>query len=96
MGYEFSQFMMGANTLGLLLLSLFFFRFWRRTGDELFATFGWVFVLLAINQALVALFAQENEEHSMIHLVRLAAFLLLIAAIVRKNTAEGSAHKSPG
>lgn len=82
----FGAFLMGADTMGFLIASLFFLRFWKRTRDALFAAFSFAFFLLALNQALVALSGIPREEQSLFYLLRLAAFTLLIVAIVRKNT----------
>jgi hypothetical protein len=78
-------FIMGANALGFLVAALFFLRFWRRTRDLLFAAFSVAFFLMATNQALVALSGIPREEQAAIYLLRLAAFSLLIVAIVGKN-----------
>ena len=75
----------GMITMGFLLAALFFFRFWRRTRDLLFATFGTAFLLLALNQAVVALALLPREEQPYAYLLRLVAFGLLIVAIIRKN-----------
>jgi hypothetical protein len=72
-------------TMGFLVASLFFFRFWRRTGDWLFVAFGIAFLLFALNQAVVVLAGIPREEQSLIYLLRLAGFALLVAAIIGKN-----------
>lgn len=79
----------GLITMGFLVASLFFARFWRRTGDDLFAAFAAAFLLLALNQALAVLLDLEREELGWIYLLRLAAFVLIILAIVRKNWRSG-------
>jgi hypothetical protein len=78
-------FLSGAVTLGFLVALLFFFRFWRRTGDSLFAAFAAAFGLLGLNQALLVLADIPAEERSWLYLLRLAAFLLIIVAIAQKN-----------
>ena len=80
-----SSFLSGLITMGFVIASLFFFRFWKRTQDALFATFGFAFLLLALNQALIGLSDITGEERSLLYIPRLAAFALLIAAIVGKN-----------
>lgn len=80
-----SSFLSGLITMGFVIAALFFFRFWKRTHDTLFATFGLAFLLLAINQALIGLSDVSGEERSLLYLPRLAAFALLIAAIIGKN-----------
>jgi hypothetical protein len=80
-----SQFISGMITMGFLVAGLLFLRFWTRTRDMLFAAFAAAFVLLAANQALVALIDAPREERSWIYLLRIAAFGLIIAAVVWKN-----------
>jgi hypothetical protein len=84
MGTHF-EFIAGMITMGFLVASLFFLRFWRRTGDWLFIAFGIAFLLFALNQALVVLTGIPREEQSWIYLLRLAGFALLIVAIAGKN-----------
>ena len=87
-----TSFLSGLITMGLLIAALFFFRFWKRTRDALFITFGFAFLLLALNQALIGLSEVSGEERSLLYIPRLIAFTLLIAAIVGKNI--GSSRKS--
>lgn len=79
-------FLSGAITLGFLVAALFFLRFWRRTGDDLFVAFAFSFALLGLGQAVQALANIPEEERSYIYLIRLAAFLIILAAIIRKNS----------
>jgi hypothetical protein len=83
---DLSAFIGGATTFGFLVASLFFARFWRRTADGLFLAFAAAFALLGLNQALLILSGIPVEERSPLYLIRLAAFLLIIVAIVRKNS----------
>jgi hypothetical protein len=87
--YPIFQFVSGAITIGYVIAGLFFLRFWTRTRDGLFGAFACAFWLLALNQALVALAGIPREEHSWIYLLRLAAFTLIIIAIIRKNLRTG-------
>jgi hypothetical protein len=80
-----AAFLGGALTLGFLAASLFFLKFWRRTGDRLFLAFAAAFVLIAANQAAAVIFGVPGEDQSYIYLLRLAAFGLIILAILRKN-----------
>jgi hypothetical protein len=82
------DFLSGAITLGFLIAGLFFLRFWRRTRDSLFLAFAAAFVLLGLGQAIQALANIPQEERSYIFLIRLAAFTIILAAIVRKNRAR--------
>jgi len=78
-------FITGALTAGYLVAALFFVKFWRRTRDGLFATFAAAFVLMAINQAAPLAFAIPDERIAEVYLLRLAAFVLIILAVLRKN-----------
>jgi hypothetical protein len=80
-----ASFLSGLITMGFVIAALFFFRFWKRTQDGLFAIFGFAFLLLALNQALIGLSDVSGEERSLLYLPRLAAFGLLIVAVVTKN-----------
>lgn len=79
------SFLSGAVTCGFLIAGLFFFRFWKRTGDSLFGAFAAAFWLLGLNQALLVLINIPVEERSWLYLLRLAAFILILVAIVAKN-----------
>jgi hypothetical protein len=79
------QFTSGLITMGFLVSGLFFLRFWFTTRDQLFAAFAVAFWLLALNQAILGVADVPLEERSWIYLLRLAAFVLIIFAIVAKN-----------
>lgn len=84
---QLNAFLSGVSTAGFLVASLFFFNFWRRTADTLFVAFGLAFLLLAGNQGILTIAQLPAEHRSWVYLLRLAAFGLLIFAIVRKNLA---------
>lgn len=79
------DFLSGAITMGFAVASLFFLRFWKRTGDGLFASFAAAFLLLAIAQALLSFTDIAVEERSWLFLIRLAAFSLILISIWQKN-----------
>ncbi len=79
------DFLSGAVSLGFFVCALFFLRFWRRTKDGLFMAFALAFGLLGLGQAILALANIPTEERGSIYLIRLAAFALILIAIVRKN-----------
>jgi hypothetical protein len=79
------DFLSGAVTLGFVLCGLHFLGFWKRTRDSLFLAFACAFWLLGINQAILALADIPVEERSWVYLLRLAAFVLIIVAVVAKN-----------
>ena len=65
--------------------SLFFARFWRKTGDGFFGYFAAAFFLLSAQWILVAVIAPDRETRPLFYLMRAGAFLLIIFAIVVKN-----------
>jgi hypothetical protein len=79
------EFFTGVLAAGFLVSALFFLRFWSRSRDSLFLAFALAFTLLAIQQALVVFLGLPDEDRSWIYLLRLAAFLILIVAILGKN-----------
>lgn len=79
------SFTAGAIVFGYIVVGVFFLRFWRRTRDSLFAIFALAFFVLAANGTIVTLSGIEREALSWVYLIRAAAFMLIIAAIVRKN-----------
>ena len=83
-----ADFFSGMIAMGFAVCAVFFLRFWRRTRDSLFLVFSIAFLLLALNQALTTLLGLPLEERSWLYLLRLAAFLIIIGAIVRKNVGK--------
>jgi hypothetical protein len=79
------DFLSGAVTLGYLVSGLFFLRFWKKTRDSLFLAFAVAFWLMGLAQAILALGGMPVEERSWVYLIRLAAFILILAAIAKKN-----------
>jgi Family of unknown function (DUF5985) len=79
------DFLSGAVAFGFLVCALFFLRFWRRTRDQLFMAFALAFVLLGVGQGILALANIPVEERSYLFMIRLAAFALILLAILRKN-----------
>ena len=64
---------------------LFFFRFWRVSGDRLFAFFGAAFWVLALSWALLALINPADETRPYVYAIRLVAFVLMIVGMIDKN-----------
>lgn len=74
----------GALAMGLAVAGLFFLRFWRDTGDRLFALFATAFFLMAANRVELGLLeGLAGREHH--YWVRFAAFALILVAILDKN-----------
>lgn len=80
-------FLLGVIVSCSLAAALFFFKFWRHTRDPLFLAFGIAFLIEGLNRMLFLFIEHPNEGSPAIYIVRLLAFLLILAAIVRKNRA---------
>ena len=80
------DFLSGAVAFGFFVCGLFFLRYWSRSRDELFLIFALAFALLGLGQAILALANIPTEERGSLYLVRLAAFVLILVAIYRKNS----------
>lgn len=75
----------GALGAGFLIAALFFLRFWARTREALFLAFAGAFALMAVVQVSPVLLGLPQEERGGIYLIRLAAFILIIVAVLAKN-----------
>ncbi len=82
-----ATFLAGAIVAGFTVAGLFFLHFWRRTHDELFLAFTGAFWLLGLGQAMLTFSHVPWEERTWLYLLRLAAFVLILVAIWRKNRA---------
>jgi len=80
-----NAFLNGFITMACLANGLFFLRFWKNTGDRLFAMFAVSFWLLAFDQIVISVLRTSQVASPAQYLARLAAFVVLIAAIVEKN-----------
>ena len=79
-----NEFLLGMIVMACLVAGLFFLRFWRKTRDRLFAVFALAFWLLAVNWTLLAISGQ-SEPRSALYVIRLCAFLFILAGIADKN-----------
>lgn len=79
------DFLSGTVAMGFAACALFFLRFWKRTREGLFLAFSVAFLLFGLAQTILALGNIPTEERGSIYLIRLAAFLLILLAIYRKN-----------
>ena len=86
-----TQLVSGALLMGYLVAGLFFWRFWRTTSDRFFAIFALSFWLLAVQRFLVAASVSVFESDAYLYGIRLAAYLLILGAIVDKNRKARSA-----
>lgn len=77
-------FLAGATAMSFGLGGLFFLRFWTRSGERLFLAFAGAFWLLTL-QTLSAVFGISETPRGWTYLLRVAAYLLIIAAVLGRN-----------
>lgn len=80
-----SAFVAGLLVMGYAVCALFFARFWNETRDRLFLYFTAAFALLALQRVLLATIPLVPLDPSWYFLIRLSAYLLILAGIVDKN-----------
>lgn len=78
----------GALAMGFAAAGLFFLRFWRETRDRLFGLFAAAFWVMALNRFYATAGLEEDGARPLLYLLRLAAFVLILAAIADKNRAR--------
>jgi hypothetical protein len=84
---EVSLFISGMLATGYVVVATYFLRFWRQTGDRLFAFFAAAFALLFVQRVALALASHLVHDTAWYYLIRLLAFGLIIMAIADKNRA---------
>jgi hypothetical protein len=77
--------LIGGVATASLVVSLFFFRFWRATHDRFFLLFALSFLIDGINRALLPFVVGTNEDAPLYYVVRLISYGLILAAIILKN-----------
>jgi len=75
----------GALVTTYLVAGLFFLRFWAASRDRLFALFALAFGVLAVQRVALSLTQGSMEDQTIFYLMRLAAFIIIIIAIIDKN-----------
>jgi len=85
----------GATMVASAVIALFFFRFWRLTGDRLYLMFGSGFLTFALSRAILSVLEEDAEGRVFLYTLRLIAFALILAAIVDKNRAERPPPPAP-
>ena len=78
-------FFIGVIVVASLAAAMFFLRFWRESNDTLFLAFAIAFTMEGFNRARFLFEDKPNEGSPSIYLVRLVAFLIILAAILWKN-----------
>jgi hypothetical protein len=80
-----TEFVLGATAMGCLVAAVFFLRFWRDTHDRFFGLFALAFAAFAGNRIVLVAMDEADENRPLAYLVRLAAFVVILIAIVDKN-----------
>lgn len=75
----------GALMMSCLVTGFFFIRFWKKTYDRLFLIFSFSFFLLALERLVLGYMGTRNEPRPEIYCIRLAAFIMILIAIIDKN-----------
>ena len=83
-------FLVGVIATASVTAGVFFLKFWRDTRDSLFLAFAVSFIIEGLNRVTTLFLSRPNEGSPGIYLVRLLAYLLILAAIVRKNFGKSS------
>jgi len=78
-------FLLGVISASALTAGVFFLKFWRATRDSFFLAFAAAFIIEGLNRAAILLLARPSEGNAAIYLVRLLSYLLILAAILKKN-----------
>jgi hypothetical protein len=82
--------LMGAVAMASLVASVFFAKFWTKTGDRLFFYFCLAFAVDALTRSILAVTPVSSEEEPLYYMGRLLTFALIAAAIVQKNKRSGA------
>lgn len=83
-----NSFLSGAMMMGCWVASMFFLRFWRASSERLFLIFSISFGMMAVERVILELTDPLDEFRPYVYLIRLSAFLFLIAGIVMKNSSQ--------
>jgi len=77
--------LLGVIATTSITAAVFFLRFWKRTRDSLFLAFAVAFLIEGVNRIAVLEVERPNEGSPWTYVVRLIAFLIILAGILNKN-----------
>jgi uncharacterized membrane protein HdeD (DUF308 family) len=77
--------LLGVIATTSITAAIFFLRFWKRTHDSLFLAFAVAFLIEGVNRIAVLEVDRPNEGSPWTYVVRLIAFLIILAGILNKN-----------
>lgn len=75
----------GGIAVAFVMIGVCFVRFWRTTRTKLFLLFAIAFFLLTIERVVLVLVNPSNEFAPYLYMIRLAAFVVIIAGIIDQN-----------
>jgi len=78
-------FLNGAISMGFFVAGLYFLKFWRSTRDRLFLFFAAAFFILMTERIARGVMEIKTEWAPYVYGIRLAAFVLILIAILDKN-----------
>ena len=89
-----NPFLWGVLTALTTVATAFFWKFWRRTNDRLFAAIAASFAVLALHWMVLGLSNPSRETRQYLYLPRFVAFGLIAWGVIRKNR-EPPANRGP-
>lgn len=78
-------FMWGVLATGCLMVAIFFVHYWRSSRERLFVYFSAAFGLMTVQWVASALSGTDEEHHAYLLILRILAFICIIAGIVDRN-----------
>jgi hypothetical protein len=90
-----NEILLGAVSIGSLVIGMFFVRFWLRSRDRFFLLFALAFLIEAVNRFLLGASGALREEAPAYYIVRIIAYGLILFAIVDKNRAAPKRPRDP-
>ena len=85
MSPHWSAFGHGALAMASAIAGVSFLKFWRISRDRFFLFFSGAFWVLGLNWTVLTLAQPADETRHLVYVIRLAAFVLILIAIVDKN-----------
>ena len=83
----------GGLVVACAIVGLIFLRYWKATSDSFFLYFAFAFWLQG-GQYLYSALTRPGDEHLPVaYLLRMAAFALIVVAILRKNLPSAAPRK---
>jgi hypothetical protein len=87
-------FLSGAMVSAYAIAGLFFLQFWKASGDRFFVFFAVAFWILGLQRVGLTAAALMDQDTVWFYVLRLLAFLLILAAILDKNRGTSPGRSS--